>query len=538
MIRFKRSAAAPTRPENPNHMPGQGPLGFLRDISPRRLGLTFTLLVVGLVVTLVEAFYIKSELETAAQTEFEFICSQIEQNISDRLDANALVLYSGAALFYSSNEVNRSEWQVFASKLRIEQQMPGTQGFGFALLIPPEQLASHIQQVRAEGFPDYSVRPEGQRAVYSSIVYLEPFTGRNLRAFGYDMYSEPVRRTAMERARDQNTVALSGKVILVQETDVDVQAGTLMYVPVYRIAQPYTTVEERRAALLGWVYSPYRMDDLMRGTLGNYAFKQGSWHLALQIYDGEAEAEDNLLYDSRTPQEKAAARPALDADKVVQADFYGRRWTLHFTQLGGLASATDYSSYWLALLGGTLVNLLLFGLILSLLQTSYFLASIRRMAETDALTGVYNRRKILELAEGEFTRSRRSPHAFSVLMIDLNHFKGINDSYGHAAGDQALRLTAHAIRTSLRKNIDQVGRYGGDEFIVLLPETALSQVAPVLARLREQVAHHTTGLAPGMPPISLSIGGAELDAATQTLDELIDRADRAMYAEKKQQPVR
>jgi CHASE1-domain containing sensor protein len=91
-------------------------------------------------------------------------------------------------------------------------------------------LPQHIQKIRQEGFPGYKICPEGDREIYSSIIYLEPFSDRNLRAFGYDMFSEPVRRKSMEQARDTNIAALSGKITLVQETGKQVQAGNLMYV--------------------------------------------------------------------------------------------------------------------------------------------------------------------------------------------------------------------------------------------------------------------------------------------------------------------
>ncbi|MCX6911510.1 MAG: CHASE domain-containing protein, partial [Verrucomicrobia bacterium] len=150
------------------------------------------------------------------------------------------------------------------------------------------------QAIRREGFPNYQVKPAGDRETYSAIIYLEPFTNRNLRAFGYDMLSESVRRAALERARDQNTAALTGKVILVQETGQEVQAGTLMYLPVYRHGLPIETLEQRRAALQGWVYSPYRMTDLMRGTLGGWDVKEKHRQLRLQIYDGEVLSKGHL----------------------------------------------------------------------------------------------------------------------------------------------------------------------------------------------------------------------------------------------------
>ena len=170
----------------------------------------------------------------------------------------------------TTEAVSRHDWRLFWQELQAQQLLPGLQGFGFARVIAPEQLDAHIRQVRQEGFPDYTVRPPGPRAVYTSIIYLEPFADRNLRAFGYDMYSEPVRRQAMEHARDTGRASLTGRVTLVQEDGDAPQAGVLMYVPVFRKGAALQTPEQRQAALLGWSYSPYRMDDLMAGMLRDW----------------------------------------------------------------------------------------------------------------------------------------------------------------------------------------------------------------------------------------------------------------------------
>jgi diguanylate cyclase (GGDEF)-like protein len=507
---------------------------FLRDIAPRRLILAVAVMAAGLSSTLLASFYIKQDVETAARNTFDSICNEIQTNISDRLASHALVLYSGSALFYASDDVTRSEWHVFTSNLRIEQQMPGTQGIGYSLLIPSDQLEQHIQKIRAEGFPDYTVQPEGKRDVYSSIIYLEPFTGRNLRAFGYDMFSEPVRRAVMERARDENIAALSRKVTLVQETEEDIQAGTLMYVPVYRKGMPITTVEERRAAIQGWVYSPYRMNDLMRGTLENHELKQGERYIIFQIYDGKVISDETLLYDSRSDEQAPPDYTSADLTKTVQVEFFGEPWTLQFTLLGGLPALADYGAFRMVMIGGTSISLLLFVLIISLMRTAHYLESIRLLAETDSLTSVYNRRKIIDLAESEFIRARRQRHPLTILMTDLNFFKQINDNYGHIAGDHALRITASAIQSTVRKNIDRVGRFGGDEFLIILPEISQAQLENIFDRLRANVAENTKDITSGIHEISLSIGSAELSESTRSIDELIERADQAMYADKRQ----
>ena len=320
------------------------------------------ILLVGLMASAVTAWSAKANVEQIAKREFEFACAEIQDKISGRISAHMQSLLGAAAFFEHSDGVTRQEWQRFAAHQKIDQYLPGIQGLGLSLLIPRATLAQHIQDVQAEGFPDYRVRPEGDRELYSAIVYLEPFEGRNLRAFGYDMLSEPVRRAAMERARDQEEASLSGKVRLVQETDQDVQAGTLMYVPVYRRGMPVDTVAGRRAAIRGWVYSPYRMTDLMRGVLGKAdLFVARPIHL--RVFDGESGDPAALLYDSqpaagRSPE--AATRLSLQWRMVVA----GRPWTLHCTT----SDSPIADIVWLVLLGGTAISLSLVGSVFKLLN--------------------------------------------------------------------------------------------------------------------------------------------------------------------------
>src|SRR5919108_4826397 len=155
---------------------------------------------------------------------------QIQQAITERLLIYEDILRGGQSLFVANRGiVTREQWRRHVTNLALTERYPGVLGVGFSLRIRPSEKAAHLAQIRSEGFPTYAIRPAGNRSEYHSIIYLEPFTGRNLRAFGYDMFSESVRRAAMERARDTELPTLSGKVTLVQETTDDVQAGFLMY---------------------------------------------------------------------------------------------------------------------------------------------------------------------------------------------------------------------------------------------------------------------------------------------------------------------
>lgn len=178
-------------------------------------------LIAGLIISFWAWHAIREDIDEAAQAQFAFRVEEVTAAIRARMLAYEQVLRGAVGLFEASEEVTRAEWRVYVAALRIEENYPGILGIGFARHIARAQLAAHVQAVRAEGFTDYAVRPQGERGEFTSIVFIEPFDDRNRRAFGYDMFSEPVRRAAMERARDGAASAVSNKVILAQETSDD-----------------------------------------------------------------------------------------------------------------------------------------------------------------------------------------------------------------------------------------------------------------------------------------------------------------------------
>ena len=329
--------------------------------TAKRYATAWIVLGVGLTLSVLASLAVKTGVEDDGIERFAFTADQVTLKIRERLNSYALILNGGAGVFAGSESVNRKEWKAYVDKLRAEDAVPGVQGIGFSQLIQPNQLAAHLAAIRAEGFPDYAVRPAGQREVYSSIIYLEPFRDRNLRAFGYDMFSEPVRRAAMERARDSGLVALSGKVELVQETGKEVQAGTLMYVPVYRNGAPTATLAERRAALIGWVYSPYRMGDLMAGILADWKEREGR-SVHLRVFDETRATKALELFDSHSSDTRTGAS-ALFQQRTI--DFGDRQWLLTFDVTDG-DTGLNYISAWTTLLGGMLLSGFLCALILTL----------------------------------------------------------------------------------------------------------------------------------------------------------------------------
>jgi diguanylate cyclase (GGDEF)-like protein len=163
----------------------------------------------------------------------------------------------------------------------------------------------------------------------------------------------------------------------------------------------------------------------------------------------------------------------------------------------------------------------------------------RQLAITDPLTGIFNRRHFYQMAESELQRTCRYCRPLAVIMIDIDYFKRVNDSYGHAIGDQVLQALASLIRGTLR-SIDVFARYGGEEFIVLLPETDLRAVKPIAERLRRKIAETPLPIEPNHLNITISLGASAFDPSVQsllssnkrTLDQIIDSADKALYEAK------
>lgn len=338
---------------------------LISGFTLRETLITIGILLSGLVITTISIIYTRQNIEESARRDFEYSCNQIRIKIETRLEEHAQLLRGGKGLFAVSDTVTMEEWSEFYKRTRVAEYLPGIQGFGYSFLIKPENLRKHeehFRKVYSDYKPDYKVLPEGKREIYSSIIYLEPHNDRNKAAIGYDMFSEPIRRKAMEQARDSNVATLSGKVTLVQEIDEDVQPGVLMYSPDYRRGMPFETVEERRKAIKGWIYSPYRMKDLMAGIRGTMAHYQQE-PLHLQIYDDTIKSQDALLYDSRSVDSIMIEKPNLFL--TMDVNFRGKIWRLEFTGRKSEMSIFHRSQL-LLLLTGIIITVLL--AILSMMQ--------------------------------------------------------------------------------------------------------------------------------------------------------------------------
>ena len=302
---------------------------MLRRPGDRRALIPYLLLVAALLLTASGARYASNRAELEDQLRFEVAAGELRSLLLSRIDSYVAMILGAAGLFAASDSVEEHEFRDYVERLDLQRRYPGVQGIGFARRTLPTGEASAERQ---------------------PIVYLEPRDARNALALGYDMWSEPVRRAAMELARDTGEPAGTGKVTLIQERvdPANRQAGFLIYVPVYRGGSVPQSVEERRERLAGFVYSPFRAGDLL-GDIVENSLKSG---LSLEVYDGRI-AEERALHRSR-PVVEGSLR-TMDT-----IDVGGRPWTIVLKGDAALAGSGNRAFRTLVAGAGVLLSVLLF----------------------------------------------------------------------------------------------------------------------------------------------------------------------------------
>jgi diguanylate cyclase (GGDEF)-like protein len=169
----------------------------------------------------------------------------------------------------------------------------------------------------------------------------------------------------------------------------------------------------------------------------------------------------------------------------------------------------------------------------AILELQQIRDTLHDMAMTDSLTGVLNRRRLFEIASAAIHESRRTGEPLAVIAIDLDHFKQVNDRFGHAAGDDVLAALARVLREQTRRH-DAVGRIGGEEFAIVLPDTSLQTARDVAERIRAGLHALEVNIDGSVVPVTVSLGVAALRPGDEAPEDVLKRADRALYAAKRQ----
>lgn len=331
-----------------------GVVSLFGIVSVPAAWIAWLVLFASLFLTIIGWRIVENKEHEVMRAQFAARSGDVIERIQQRMQTYEYVLRGAAALFSAVGTVDRQAWHDYVSSLKIDEYMNGIQGVGFAPLISAGEKDALISRVRKEGYPDFTITPPGQRNVYTPVIYLEPFSDANLRAFGYDMFSEPLRRAAMERARNTDQIAVSGKVTLVQESGEKKQAGFLMYFPVYKNGQLHDTVARRLSALLGYVYSPFGMDNLMEGIVGG-----AIPDLDVHIYDGGEKNASTQMYDSFVEDiEKRNDQPEFTTTTRILVG--GHHWTVTAASLPSFERNGRGKSPVIIFVLGVFISLLLF----------------------------------------------------------------------------------------------------------------------------------------------------------------------------------
>ena len=369
-----------------------------------RVAAHWSILFLCLGVTLLTWQLIAGATETRARERFDQAAAGLRVAIIERMRMYEQGLRSGKALFRASESVERAEWHEFVDGMGIASNFPGIQGIGFAKALDAGGRAALEETVRADGFAQFKIFPPSVLERSMAIIYLEPFTVRNQRAFGFDLMTEPLRRRAILRAGASGNSALTEKVTLLQETGQDPQAGFLMFVPVYRHGAAIATPAQRQGALEGVVYSPFRMNDLMAGissSAGN--------DIGIEVFDGESTAPEARMYFDKLRSVHERRDYPNPFVSVLQLPLQQHHWTLRVTSTSAFEDAIDRQKAQIVLVAGTLISLLFFGVVRALAVRGEFAA-----AQADQM------RSALSDSERKFESLVDSAIEFSIIAVDLD----------------------------------------------------------------------------------------------------------------------
>ncbi|MEO7107102.1 MAG: EAL domain-containing protein [Rhodoferax sp.] len=592
-------------------------------------------------------------------SQFDFALRETVSRVEQRVASYEQMLRGVQALFSNDSTPDLARLHDYLDELPAGASFPGVQAVGFVEYVPANRASAHIAAMHNSGWPRYEISPVGLRDVYAPIVVRKSYASQKQVEPGIDTWLDPMRRQAMELARDSGMAAISGKVQPKVDDDVNAPPELIMYLPVYAHGQTRNSVAQRRAHLLGWVYASFHMDQLVASLYG-----EQPPGLSFVMYDGVQPSEAALLY--RSDDEKGENLVGtLTANEYVVAGAH--TWTLSMTALpaflarfgrgasqmiavagiglsallailswllttgrlralrladqmtaelrqseahfrtffeknssvmllinpatgaiddANLAAAAFYGysserltdmlisdintlppeqvaeerkraeredrNYFLfqhRLADGTLRDVevhstpisrnghpMLFSIVHDITDRKMAEERIEELAFFDSLTHLPNRTLLLDRLKQAMTICSRNNAFGAVLFIDLDHFKTLNDTFGHDMGDLLLQQVAQRLVDCLRQG-DTVARLGGDEFVIVLAnlsqdlEEAASQTeavgTKVLTALNQKyrlgdLEHRSTA----------SIGATLFLGLETSIDNLLKQADLAMYRSK------
>jgi diguanylate cyclase (GGDEF)-like protein len=478
-----------------------------------------------------------------------------EQQFNVMAENNFMVVQNGVneyvnklralrGLFDSSEvPVSRNSFEAFTRPLLIENAAIAT------LSWVPRVLNSERVEIEREavqqGLPDYQIKmmdadgvtmsPSPERSEYYPVFYAT--AAKTSRLYGLDLRSEPPTLLEMEQARDKNRLGISGLRTLI--TVDGKEGGFLFSLPVYKRGPVPISIEDRRRNLAGFVHGSLvigKMFETIITTnktpegLDSYFFLPDAGSAALPIYVYGSGLRSTALQ----PASRGSLAAGSHLSRNITAD--GQLWlTMDMVPMRGGPLIGDHDRAWIVLIFGLVIT----GIVVTYIGSSRRHAlhmlrvnqKVSDLARLDALTGLANRRAFMDRLGAAFAAARRGAKPFAVLYFDLDHFKDVNDTLGHAAGDELLHEVAARVLGAVRGN-DIVARFGGDEFAILQSDADHLAAAGTLASKIGKIVAEPYSIGGNEVHISASIGISRYTPDVAGPDAVMIQADLALYRAK------
>lgn len=495
--------------------------------SPRLLLLPWLVLVAMLGTTWFVWDHERDNAHKELRAQFDFALRDTVSRIEQRMAGYEQMLRGVQGLVATTGLDNRKAIHDYVETLQLDANFSGIQVIGVIEQVPQSRKAAHVAAMRRLGFADYTIHPAGTRETYTPIIQREYYVGGKHAPLGLDTWDSPVRRLAMEKARDSGMPAITGKVQLAIDQGIEENPGFIMYLPIFAREQARDSVSQRRASLVGWVYAAFRMRDFMASLYGKQA--EG---LAFTIHDDAVPSADALMYRN---SDSSGGAMSVNEYMVVA----GHTWTLTLTTQDEFESRFGRDMSLMIAMSGIGLSLsmallawyMMTGRARALLLAAKMTEELRHMAQHDSLTGLPNRALFSDRVQNALAHARRHEARFALIFLDLDNFKPINDNHGHAVGDLLLQQVAKRLHDSVRAS-DTVGRIGGDEFVLLMGELVATDAALALAEKIRQEVRRPYRIEGRELTISCSLGVAIYPDDGSDEIALTKSADTAMYRAK------
>jgi signal transduction histidine kinase len=281
-------------------------------------------LAAGLLITGLLWASSRQRINQDAYDNFTSSTDELTDSISQRLATYEEILRGGVGLFTATSRVDQDEWHNFIQNYDIADRYPGFAGIGFAKLLHADELDGYVQFVRDNYSQDYAIAPAaGSRNTYVPVVFSEN-TSNSTRGLGYDLYSEPIRKAAMDMARDSGNPSVTDKILPLTDPKAANLPSFIMFMPIYKKDMPTSTIVERQAAIDGFVYASFRVKNFLDAV--STSINDGMY--AMRLYSGKGEASSELLYQTDNASALKNNPYSLSRTKVL--DLPGQMWTAAF----------------------------------------------------------------------------------------------------------------------------------------------------------------------------------------------------------------